>query len=417
MARIVLTTIGSGGDAFPFVPVGHALGARGHTVELAAPPPVVHVLRDAGLSVRPIGPFVGRQAIRTAGGFDHRLRGYLGFDRFWRLVLDGLPRTVDDLRALVRGADLVVAHVFHPAAVIAAAAENVPFATLDLHPCFLPTRSAPPPGLPSWGPANQPMWALLRAVWRHRIDRRINDERVRAGLAPIRDAGLLGGVSDRLCLSLADERYTPVRSDWPPSVRSVGFPRWDTPARLGHMADDRELSAFLDVGAPPIVLTLGTALPMDPGSFYDHARAALERLPDHRAVILGAPDLALPPALASRVLLRPYVPLSSLLPRASAVVHHGGVGTTHAAIAAGCPAVVVPRCYDQRYHAARVEALGIGRALPWARVTGERLAAAIRAVDADDAGRQAVRRLAAQLADRQPATEAADALEALVVTT
>jgi vancomycin aglycone glucosyltransferase len=49
-----------------------------------------------------------------------------------------------------------------------------------------------------------------------------------------------------------------------------------------------------------------------------------------------------------------------LLPRVAAVVHHGGAGTTTAAVRAGRPQVVIPHLYDQYYWSRRVKKLGVG---------------------------------------------------------
>jgi sterol 3beta-glucosyltransferase len=49
----------------------------------------------------------------------------------------------------------------------------------------------------------------------------------------------------------------------------------------------------------------------------------------------------------------------ALFPRAAVVVHHGGAGTTHAAVAAGVPSVVVPHVGDQPYWASRLQRLGV----------------------------------------------------------
>ena len=53
--------------------------------------------------------------------------------------------------------------------------------------------------------------------------------------------------------------------------------------------------------------------------------------------------------------------LQALLPRAAAIVHHGGSGTTTQAMRAGVPQVVVPHYFDQPYFAGRVAELGIAR--------------------------------------------------------
>jgi tetratricopeptide (TPR) repeat protein len=64
------------------------------------------------------------------------------------------------------------------------------------------------------------------------------------------------------------------------------------------------------------------------------------------------------------------VPHEWLLPRAAAVVHHCGAGTTAAALRAGVPTVPVPVAADQPFWAARQQALGVCPAvLPARRLT------------------------------------------------
>jgi UDP:flavonoid glycosyltransferase YjiC (YdhE family) len=58
-----------------------------------------------------------------------------------------------------------------------------------------------------------------------------------------------------------------------------------------------------------------------------------------------------------------FVPFSRLFPRAAAVVHHGGIGTSAQGLAAGVPQLVMPLAHDQHDNAARLERLGVGRSL------------------------------------------------------
>ena len=55
-----------------------------------------------------------------------------------------------------------------------------------------------------------------------------------------------------------------------------------------------------------------------------------------------------------------YIPFSTVLPRAAAFVHHGGIGTTAQALAAGVPQLVVPLAHDQPDNAVRIRHLGVG---------------------------------------------------------
>jgi UDP:flavonoid glycosyltransferase YjiC (YdhE family) len=58
-----------------------------------------------------------------------------------------------------------------------------------------------------------------------------------------------------------------------------------------------------------------------------------------------------------------YVPYQSLLPKAAAVVHHGGVGTTSQGLLAGVPTLIVPFAFDQSDNAEHARKLGTSRTL------------------------------------------------------
>ena len=73
-----------------------------------------------------------------------------------------------------------------------------------------------------------------------------------------------------------------------------------------------------------------------------------------------------------------YAPFGRLFPRAAAVIHHGGIGTTARALAAGVPQLVMPMAFDQHDNAARLVRLGVARVLPPKRF---RAAAIVQALD------------------------------------
>ena len=80
------------------------------------------------------------------------------------------------------------------------------------------------------------------------------------------------------------------------------------------------------------------------------------------------------------------------------MVHHGGAGTTHAAVAAGAPSVVVPHVGDQRYWAERLHRLGVAPPpVPLRGIRGERLADVTLAAASDPRLRAEVRPLAETL--------------------
>ena len=82
-----------------------------------------------------------------------------------------------------------------------------------------------------------------------------------------------------------------------------------------------------------------------------------------------------PQSLPDGVVAFDYAPFSGLFPRAAAVVHHGGVGTTALAMRSGCPMLVMPCAWDQPDNAERAARLGIARTIPQHRYTPARVAA------------------------------------------
>merc|ERR1719188_1681754 len=63
---------------------------------------------------------------------------------------------------------------------------------------------------------------------------------------------------------------------------------------------------------------------------------------------------------SANILFLDKAPHEWLLPRCCCSVHHGGAGTTAAALRAGVPTIVVPVAYDQWYHGEWVVKLGVG---------------------------------------------------------
>ena len=115
--------------------------------------------------------------------------------------------------------------------------------------------------------------------------------------------------------------------------------------------------------------TLGTVFNMESGDLFDRVLAGLrvlpaEILPVEIIATVGAHiDPATFGAQPPHIRIARYIPQSSVLPRSSAVVSHGGSGTVLGALAYGVPQVLVPMGADQPFNADRCVALGVGRAL------------------------------------------------------
>ncbi|MEN3330246.1 MAG: rhamnosyltransferase subunit [Acidobacteriota bacterium] len=107
-----------------------------------------------------------------------------------------------------------------------------------------------------------------------------------------------------------------------------------------------------------VLATIGIA-----GDFYRQSIKAAMLL-NRRAVLLIGGDRNRPTEpLPEGIIAVNYAPFGELLPRAAAMVHQGGVGTTAQGLRAGIPMLVVPFAHDQHDNGARVERLGVARTI------------------------------------------------------
>ncbi len=151
------------------------------------------------------------------------------------------------------------------------------------------------------------------------------------------------------------------------------------------------LQRFVESAEPPIVLTLGSMTLHDPEALVDAFDDAVRRLGRRGIVVCGWSRLAARPG-TDRLRIEPEVPYAWLFPRAACVVHHGGTGTTGAALRAGTPSVLLPQIASQAEMARALARAHLAPpALDTEGLTGERLAEAIAAGLGPDAGAAAAR--------------------------
>src|SRR5258708_6069296 len=185
------------------------------------------------------------------------------------------------------------------------------------------------------------LWAFDRGVLDRICAPDINRLRSGLGLPPVKRIMGRWMHSPQGVLGLFPDWFARPQTDWPPKVTLTGFPLFDE-AEFRNV--DEELENFLAKGPAPIVFTPGSTV-VDGLSYYTTATAALNAL-DCRGIFLASQGTALP-QLTPNILVRSYAPLSRLLPRARAIVHHGGIGTASQAFAAGIPQLITPFAHDR----------------------------------------------------------------------
>lgn len=423
MRKIVLVTMGSLGDLHPFIAIGLALQRRGFRVVVGVPEDQVAKTRAAGI-----------EAHAVVGGFD-ALIGELGLDAreaaqrimsdqgylMDQVLMPWLTPSAEALDALAEDAVAIVGSLFVFAAPIIAETRRIPLVDVVLQPmtvfsAFAPPRTpdfrmmahAPTGAVGRWW--NRRVYGAMRTVLRRRYGPRINALRAAHGLSPS-DRALLVDTPPGTVLTLGcySPTFAPPQPDARPELAVIGFPMFDSDSG-GAEALDPGVEAFLAAGPPPLVFTLGSFAVLAPGDFYTAAVDAARAL-GLRAVLLTG-DAVVERSGADIHVVR-YVPHSLLFPRACAVVHHGGMGSTGQALRAGVPQLVVPHMGDQHDNGHRIGALGVGAVLNPKRFTAARATTAIAAIMNDEHVR-AARRLGEQVAAENGADAAADAIVATI---
>lgn len=375
--HFLLTPVGSSGDVHPYVGLGRLLRARGHEVTVFTAAPHRTVVERAGLGFVPIfSEEQYRDATLNADLFHPRK----GFSTVMKLVVLGLEPTWRELEARHRpGRTFIVGHPLGFATRAFEEKAGAASATIHLAPSSLRSAYRVPVMPPATDFSGLPLWAKRTLWWlidRLAVDPGIaptfNRWRASHGLPPVHRLFRMWLNSPRRVIALFPEWFGPRQPDWPAQLEHAAFPLWDDPDG-GHI--DADLAAFLATGTPPIVATPGSAN-RRATEFFAAVADALKRL-DRRGLFLTGFTEHLPKDLPETIIARGYAPLSEVLPRSAALVHHGGIGTMAQGFAAGVPQLVMPMSFDQPDNAFRAARLGVARWLVPARFTADRVTAAL----------------------------------------
>ena len=410
--HVLLPTLGSAGDVHPFIALGLALRARGHRVTVLTNPLFQPLIESLGLGFEPIGTVEWAHGVLRHPDLWHPRRGAA-------FVLRALVATIEEVyRRIERHAadDIVVAaSTLALGARIAQDQLGIPTASVHLQPTVI--RSLYDGGRVGQFriSRSQPLWfkraffgLLDWAVLDRHVGCAINALRARLGLAPVRHWFARWIHSSQCTIGFFPPWFAAPQPDWPRQVHLVGFPLWDDAPRLELPP---QLSQFLAAGEPPVVFTAGSAASTLHRFFANAVHAA--RACGARAVLVSNFPEQLPRELPPTVLSCGYVPFSLLLPRATLLVHHGGIGTLAQAVRAAVPQLILPHAHDQFDNAWRTEQLGLGRSLPHRQQNARRLGATLAPMLGDESLRQRCRAYSARIDSAAALEQACELIAAL----
>lgn len=365
--RILLITAGSRGDVEPFVALARRAMDDGHTAQVAAPDN--SGAEAADVDHRSLGVDYSRMIQDQGVSALAAMRSYRSVVKpTMHAVIVGAAHAAQDFRP-----DVIVYHPKILSAPRIADALGIPHVLAELVPAMTPTRAFPAAGTVTadLGPFNRLTYsaaAAAGAMFRKDVD------------AASEVVGLTRGHRDSppsATLLPISPAILPRPADWPDSVHVIG--PWIR--RGGAPEPDAELDAFTDHGSF-VYAGFGSMAMGDPAqrgrAVIDAARARGDRT----LVVTGLGGIAVPDDVGGDdVLVRRSVDHATVLPRASAAIHHGGIGTVHAGIRAGTVSIVLPFIADQPFWGAQLHRRGLGPApIRRSRLTAARLTAALEEI-------------------------------------
>jgi rhamnosyltransferase subunit B len=367
-SELILANVGTFGDAHPFIAIGHAMLARGHTVSMFSNLEHRAAIESAGITFIETNADIDYSACIGNPNFWHPIKG-LGV--YWRSML--VPSIVPLYQHLQnrqnQGKSVhVVAGPFMLGARLAQLHLGTRLTSAYTAPSMLRTLEAPVCIAHTHWPAYTPR-IVLRAVWKaldhYKLEpmarKKLNHICTQLSVALPPPVSIFDQwMHSPEGLALFPEWFAPRKADYPGGMQYASFPRYQLDAQEDLSP---ALRIFLAQGTPPVVVTLGTGMAHASEQFSVLQKAL--RQTDLRAIFLSKQPSQLPdqPKDSTQFFYCDYAPFSKLLPRCAAIVHHGGIGTSAQALAAGIPQLVQSQGHDQFENARCLAALGVGQRL------------------------------------------------------
>ncbi|KAL9598698.1 MAG: hypothetical protein Q9179_003824 [Wetmoreana sp. 5 TL-2023] len=169
----------------------------------------------------------------------------------------------------------------------------------------------------------------------------------------------------------------PKPSDWGPEIDIAGFVFLDL---ASSFKPPDALSEFLEAGEAPVYIGFGSIVVDDPDKFTTMIFEAVKMAGVRALVSKGWGGLGDEGNTPDDIFMLDNTPHDWLFPRVSAVVHHGGAGTTAIGLNCGKPTMIVPFFGDQPFWGAMVAKAGAGakEPIPYKHLSAERLAEGIK---------------------------------------
>jgi UDP:flavonoid glycosyltransferase YjiC (YdhE family) len=415
---IVLIAVGSRGDVQPYIALGQGLSRAGYAVRMVTNKDFETLVQSYGLEAWTVDINIqaALQAQESSAAIE---RGGLitSFRKLAELARAGTAQLFEVALRVARDADIILAG-FSGLLVGASLTEKLGLPFVQAYNVPLTPTAAFPGALLPWLSVRPysishrlSHWATRQVVWQ---SARAAGNHARMALLGLPSAPVTGMFESKVfhsgpVLYGFSPSVLPHPSDWDAQIHVTGYWFADEP---NSWNPPTELVDFLQGGDAPVYIGFGSMSSEQPAEVMQIILGTLARQKRRAIVHSGWAGLGAE-RLPEHVFVVGSVPHSWLFPRVRAIVHHGGAGTTAAAVRAGAPQVVVPFHGDQPFWADLTWRLGVGTA-PIARrkLNARRLAAAIETALGDGELRRKAAELGAQVRQEDGVKKAVEVIAA-----
>lgn len=387
--NISIFSIGTQGDVRPFIALGLGLQAAGHKVCIASGKTCEALIVNHGLDYAPLTADFLELMAKDPRALQRGLNPLALMSTARKHLKDMAQHWAEEGLAAAKNADLLLGNGMM--AVLANSlgeALNIPAVETHLQPVTpcpdIPPMMLTPPNTPRNGKVNELLYHVLRAVtWRM----------LSAAYSPVRKALELPTLpwygpyyrqkkEDRRILYGYSPALLPPSPHWPAGVQVTG--NWFLNGE-SKWQPSAELEQFLASGDKPIYIGFGSMLSDDTDNLTTLIYQAIAQSGRRAIIATGWGGLKASADNNPDILVIDAAPHDWLFPKLSLAVHHGGAGTTAAAVRAGIPSVVIPFFGDQPFWAWRLEQNGVApKMLKRKTLTAEKLADAINMASMPD---------------------------------
>lgn len=405
--------IGSTGDVRPYVLLGNELQRRGHDVAICAFAEFEALVLENHMRFYPLSGDA-REFMRSI--MKPGTKGVTYLKRILESFREIIDPFLSDLQNACADAEVIVATYFGNIIQSIAEQRGVPFIKTHYYPMdpndTTPISSAP--GLRAGKAWNRASYRLAYLIISTLEVYYLTDWRKAQGMRPRRlESSPCNRVNGHTVpvLYAMSPLLMPRPRDWDESIHMTGFWLDNKPC---DYTPSPALAAFLAAEPKPVYIGFGSMTSGDMGATLRIVLEAVRRSGVRAVLATGWGEVG-SIRQENVFVIEGYVPHDWLFEHVSAVVHHGGAGTTASGLCAGCPTLVIPFGGDQPFWAMRVRMMGLGpKPISRDKLLAPRLTRALKNLTTVPSYRVAARELGERLRTENGVCRAADLIESEV---